>query len=72
MRVDGEIHLRKAGEMTHHLQLRHLGQRRRRGAAQVRGNLGGARDPRRKLRAGPPSRLAQFEYQRFSRLQIGH
>ena len=38
MRVDGEIHLRQPREMPHGLQFRHLRQRRRRGAAQVRGH----------------------------------
>ena len=72
MRIDGEIHLRQPREMAHHLQFGYLGQRGRHGAAQMLGNFGGARDPRRVLRDGAASRLAQFEYQRFSRLQISH
>ena len=72
MRVDGEIHLRKAREMAHRLQLRHLGQRGGRRAAQMRGNFRRTRDRRRELRPGPAARPAQFEYQRFSCLQIGH
>jgi hypothetical protein len=39
------------------------------GAAQVRGYLRGPRHRRRELRDRTASRLAQFEYQRFSRLQ---
>src|SRR5258708_5281992 len=58
--------------MTHRLQLGDLRQQGRRRAPQMRGNFGGLRDLRWKLRAGPSPRLAQFEYQRFSRLQFGH
>ena len=43
MRVDREVELRQAREMAHRLQLRHLGQRRRGRAAQVRRDLRRAR-----------------------------
>ena len=38
MRIDREVELRQTREVPHHLQLGDLGQRRRRPAAQMRGN----------------------------------
>ena len=68
MRVDGEIHLRQAREVAHRLQFRYRGQA---AAARLCANApapSGARDARRVLRDGAAPRLAQFEYQRLSRI----
>ncbi len=76
MRVDGEVELRQAREMAHHLQFRHFGQCRCTGSAQVRryirrpprSRIGGRRD----LTRGAPARLAQLEYQRLAKVEFCH
>ena len=64
VRVDGEVELRQAREVTHRLQLRHLGQQRRAGTAQCCRNrrLDGHL---RVLRVGAAARRGVLEYQLF-------
>src|SRR6267142_2599015 len=58
--------------MAHRLQLGNLREQGRRRAAQMRRDFRGPRDSRRELRGRAAPRLAQFEYERFSRLKFCH